>query len=179
MLSLLPKFYLRRHTDGPFLHINMKQRVLEQPEVCSSCRSRVLQTGPCPSQHWLSFAGSEWDSRPGEMWILALIWFSWLAGCVVLSCYKPWNSQELLWHHLSLLSGWKHDCIFFMTSVNTWVPCLHLLHSDIYSNAEEQDVSQLAIYGPMKSCAWHSCVFRLFSSFSALCENYISWMSGC
>lgn len=91
--------------------------MLEQPKACSSFRSRVLHTGPCPNQCWLCFAGSEWDCRPGEMSILAQIWFSCLAGCVLLSCYKPWNTQELLCHHLSLLSGWKHDCIFLMTRV--------------------------------------------------------------
>lgn len=150
--------------------------MLEQP---SSCGSRVLQTGPCPRQCWPSFAGSEWDSRPGEMSILAqFYYFAWQAvWCSAVTSHK--HSGVALPSSVSAVrvETWLH--FPHDTSVNTWVSCLHLLHSDICSNAGEQNISLLAIYGPMESCACHSCVYSLFSSFSALCENYISWMSGC
>jgi len=72
------------------------------------------------SQNWFSLAASGWDSRPGEMCILAHIWFCYLAACLLLSCHKAWNthSGNALSSSVSAMRIlWKHDCVFLMTEV--------------------------------------------------------------
>lgn len=131
---------------------------------------QILQTGLWLSQHGLSFAGSGHDSRPGEMYI------SWNSGPpfilflgrlhVAWLLWSTKHTPEMLCHLLCLQWGHCGNTIAFSLWQKlwiAWVACLWLVHSDIYSSAEEQNISQFAIFSLMKSCACHSCVFCLFS----------------